>query len=80
MGGESAAADFETWKPGNLGTETLGQTGCSQQSQSGLDPDSYGRMSVSAADYSPANVRSLSGLSRRDEGVLWQDLPPGQFR
>jgi hypothetical protein len=28
----------------------------------------------------PINVRSLSGLSRRDEGCLWQDLLPGQFR
>ena len=26
------------------------------------------------------NARSLSGLSRRDEVVLWQDLVPGQFR
>jgi hypothetical protein len=26
------------------------------------------------------NVRSLSGLSRRDEGVLWRDLLPGHFR
>jgi hypothetical protein len=26
------------------------------------------------------NVRSLSGLSRRDEGVLWQEVLPGQFR
>jgi hypothetical protein len=28
----------------------------------------------------PVDVKSLSGLSRRDEGVLWQDLLPGQFR
>jgi hypothetical protein len=26
------------------------------------------------------NVRSLSGLSRCDEVVLWQDVLPGQFR
>jgi hypothetical protein len=26
------------------------------------------------------NVMSLSGLSRRDEGGLWQNLLPGQFR
>jgi hypothetical protein len=26
------------------------------------------------------NVRSLSGLSRLDGGVLWPDLLPGQFR
>jgi Fe-S-cluster-containing dehydrogenase component len=26
------------------------------------------------------DVRSLSGLSRLDGGVLWPDLLPGQFR
>ena len=31
-------------------------------------------------EFVTGNARSLSGLSRRDEAVLWQDPLPAQFR